>query len=176
MQKRNLLIWGIVAAVVLFFVFGLSNSQQTQPIPGNPAPEIDLQFYDGYEWSSREEALLSDLQGQVVVLNFWASWCVPCQDEAEVLESVWQEYADDGVIFLGVAWSDTDKKAQEFLAQYNISYPNSPDIGLEAQEKYHFRQVPETFVIDTDGVIRYFHAGPMNEQILRDYIEGTLQS
>jgi cytochrome c biogenesis protein CcmG/thiol:disulfide interchange protein DsbE len=176
MNKRNLLIWGVVAAILLFFVFGLSNSQQSQPIPGNPAPEITLQFYDGYEWNNLEQATLTNLQGQVVVLNFWASWCVPCQDEAEVLETVWQQYADQGVVFLGVAWSDTDRKAVEFLQTYNISYPNSPDIGLEAQGKYHFRQVPETFVIGRDGTIRYFHAGPMTEPILRDYIEGALQS
>ncbi len=176
MNKRNLLIWGVVAAVLLFFGFGLTNSQKSQPIPGNPAPEIDLQFYDGYEWSNLEQATLSDLHGKVVVLNFWASWCVPCHDEAEVLETVWRHYADEDVVFLGVAWSDTDKKAQEFLATYNISYPNSPDIGLDAQRKYHFRQVPETFIIDRDGTIRYFHAGPMTEPMLREYIEGTLQS
>ena len=176
MNKRNLLIWSGVAAVVLFFVFGLSDSQQSQPTPGNPAPEIDLQFYDGYEWNNLDDATLADLEGQVVVLNFWASWCVPCQDEAEVLEATWREYADQGVVFLGVAWSDTDRKALEFLENYDITYPNSPDIGLEAQSKYHFRQVPETFVIGRDGVIRYFHAGPMNRDILRQYIEGTLQS
>ncbi len=176
MNKRNLLIWGAVAAVLLFFVFGLSDSQKTQPIPGNPAPDIDLQFYNGYEWNNREQATLTDLRGQVVVLNFWASWCEPCKDEADILEAVWQEYADEEVVFLGVAWSDTDKKAQEFLAYYNISYPNSPDIGLKAQGQYHFRQVPETFVIGKDGIISDFRAGPVTEEMLRGFIEKALQS
>lgn len=176
MQKRNLLIWGVVAAVLLFFVFGLSNSQQSQPIPGSPAPDIDLQFFDGYEWGGVEEATLADLRGQVVVLNFWASWCAPCHEEADELEAVWREFQDDDVVFLGVAWTDIDSKALEYLETYDITYPNSPDIGLAAQRLYEFRQVPETFVIDRDGVIRYFVPGPISEQQLREYIEGALQS
>lgn len=176
MLKRNLAVWGVVGVVVLFFAFGLRDAQQSQPAPGNEAPEVDLQFFDGYEWDSRVEATLSEMEGRVVVLNFWASWCVPCHDEADVLEAMWREYADDGVVFVGVAWSDTDLKAIEFLERYSITYPNSPDIGLEAQGSYHFRSVPETFIIGRDGVIRNVHKGPLTEEMLRDYIEGTLQS
>lgn len=173
---RNLLIWGSVIIVLVALGFAYRETTLTQPTVGQPAPDLALDFYPGYEWGQRSQAQLADLRGNVVVLNFWASWCAPCRVEAELLEATSREYADRGVVFLGVAWSDTDTEAQAYLEEFDISYPNAPDIGLDAQERYRFKQVPETFFIDGDGIIRHFHAGPLTADQLRFYLDSLVES
>lgn len=171
---RNVMIYGIALVVLVLLGLAYRNSQQTRPVVNNAAPDLDLTFYAGYEWDGRSVARLSDMQGEVIVLNFWASWCAPCRDEAEFLETVSREYADKGVTFLGVAWSDTERKAIEYLAEYDITYPNAPDLGLGGADTYRITGVPETYVIDRDGTIRYFHEGPLTAAQLRQMLESTL--
>lgn len=171
---RKYIVWAVALVVLVLLGLAYRNSQQTRPVVGNRAPDLDLNFYAGYEWNSQPAARLSDLQGNVVVLNFWASWCAPCRDEAEFLEAVSREYADRGVVFLGVAWSDTERKAIEYLAEYDITYPNAPDLGLGGADTYRITGVPETYVIDRDGTIRYFHEGPLTVTQLRQLLESTL--
>ena len=176
-QPNSWFKYAVWAAVILFIVFlglGLRNVQAPQPIPGNPAPDVDLKFYTGYEWEGRSEMKLSDLQGNVVVLNFWAGWCVPCQEEAAFLQNISQEYADAGVVFVGLAWSDTDANALDFLQEYGVTYANAPDLQLNAGDAYRITGVPETFIIDRDGTIRYFHASVLTEPQLRDMLNDVL--
>ena len=170
-DSKRLFIWGIVIALLLVLGFGLRETNQTQPTPGNPAPELELSYYEGYEFQGQAQGVLSDLQGEIVVLNFWASWCAPCRQEAATLEAISREYQDRGVTFLGVAWSDTETKALEYLLEYDITYPNAPDLGLDAQELYRFKQVPETYFIDQSGVIQYFHQGPLTADQLRAFLD-----
>ena len=169
-------VWAAVILFIAFLGFGLRNVQAPQPIPGNPAPDVALSFYDGYEWNGQSDLNLSDLQGQVVVLNFWAGWCVPCQEEAAVLQNISQEYADKGVVFVGLAWSDTDSNALEFLEEYGVTYANAPDLQLNAGDAYRITGVPETFIIDRDGIIRYFRASVLTEPALRDMLNDVLGS
>lgn len=173
-QLNKLLIPAAAALILLFFAYGYDASRVKQPIAGNSAPELDFAFYDGYEWDTQTEAQLSDFEGQIVVLNFWASWCLPCQAEAALLEQTWQNYADDEVVLLGVAWSDTDRKAYEFLTEYGITYPNAPDLGLNAEETYQFTGIPETFFIDRDGVIYFHQPGPINERMMTQTLDEML--
>lgn len=173
-QTFKYAVWAVVLGFVAFIGVGLFQQQAPQPVPGNPAPNIDLQFFDGYAWGTVEQTTLADMQGKIVVLNFWASWCVPCHDEAPILQAVAEEYADRDVVFLGIAWTDTDQKSVEFLEQYAVTYPNAPDLQLAAQDLYRFTSVPETFVIDTDGIIRHWYAGPLTGPQLRGYIDDVL--
>lgn len=170
-DSKRLFIWSIVIALLLVLGFGLRETNQPQPTVGNPAPDLALSYYEGYEWNGQAVGTLSDMRGEIVVLNFWASWCAPCRQEAATLEAISREYADRGVTFLGVAWSDTDTKAKEYLLEYDISYPNAPDIGLDAQEIYRFKQVPETFFIDANGTIQFFHTGPLTAEQLRAFLD-----
>ncbi len=168
-------VWATVIVFIIFLGFGLRNVQAPQPIPGNAAPDVTLTFYDGYEWNDRDEVQLSDLQGQVVVLNFWAGWCVPCQSEAVLLQNMSQEFLDKGVVFVGLAWSDTDVNAYDFLQEYGVTYPNAPDLQLKAGDAYRITGVPETFIIDRDGVIRYFVPSVLAEGQLRDMLNDVLE-
>jgi cytochrome c biogenesis protein CcmG/thiol:disulfide interchange protein DsbE len=133
-----------------------------------------MQFFDGYEWQNRPEASLSDFEGKIVVLNFWASWCVECYLEAELLEETWQAYADKDVVFLGVAYIDVEPKSKAYLEQFNVTYPNAPDLRSTISSKYEVTGVPETFFIDKDGQVAQIKIGPVDEAYLTTVLDQML--
>lgn len=167
-QKRSIrwstfVVWGAVLAILGLLGWGLINANQTRPEAGVVAPsEFEMEFFDGYQWQDMSVASLEDMKGNVVVLNFWASWCVECRVEADLLESAWRQYRDRGVVFLGVAYVDSEAKSLAYLEQYGISYPNAPDLGSAISDEYEITGVPETFIIDREGVIADVVIGPVN--------------
>lgn len=169
-------IWVVIIALLALFAWGLFNNSQTRPIAGAPAPDVELQFFDGYGWQhATADTHLADMQGRPVVLNFWASWCDECHLEAELLESLSREYGDD-VVFLGIAYVDTPTKALEYLEYYDITYPNAPDLQAGISNKYEITGVPETFIIGPDGVIADVIIGPVSETRMRTILEQLLGS
>lgn len=100
---------------------------------------------------------LAALRGKVVVLNFWASWCVPCRDEAPLLEAIWQRYRDRGVVVVGVNVQDLIPAAQRFLRETRTTYPVVRDRDNRIYRAYGLTGVPETFFIDRQGrIVRKF--------------------
>jgi cytochrome c biogenesis protein CcmG/thiol:disulfide interchange protein DsbE len=85
------------------------------------------------------------------VLNFWASWCKPCEEEAAALETAWQKYRDQGVMFVGVDYLDQEPSAKRYLDKFQVSYPNGPDLASKISKRYTIRGVPETFFINAEG-------------------------
>lgn len=160
------LLIGVIAAGLVFAV-QLARQNETQPSSG-PAPDFEFTTFDG------ETMALSDLRGKVVVLNFWASWCATCRDEAYALEYTWRAYQDRGVVFLGIAYADNGPRSLEYIDEFGISYMNAPDIGTEISEMYHIQAAPETFIIDRDGNVAHFVVSAMTEEQLVSYIEGLL--
>jgi cytochrome c biogenesis protein CcmG/thiol:disulfide interchange protein DsbE len=114
------------------------------------------------------------MRGQVVVVNVWASWCPPCRDEAPVLEQTWREYRDRGVVFIGVDYMDTEPAALAYLAEFDITYPNGPDLGSRIAQDYKVQGVPETFFIDPQGEIAEVFVGPLSEARLKSILERLL--
>lgn len=170
--------WGVVVVVVLvvaviaFLAFGMKSAATDRP--DDVAPDFQMQFFNGYEWEDRPTAQLSDFKGRPVVLNFWASWCVECKIEADLLEDTWQAYRDDGVVFLGVAYIDVEPKSLEYLEEYNITYPNAPDLRSSISSEYDITGVPETFFIDKEGNVVHIQLGPVNKTLLTGLIDQML--
>jgi cytochrome c biogenesis protein CcmG/thiol:disulfide interchange protein DsbE len=152
--------WGRIAAwaglftLLLITGLGLIRAQEGSVSKGQPAPDFEMTTYDGEVCASQ------NLKGKVVLLNFWASFCIPCAEEADELESAWQYYKDrEDVVFLGVAWSDMDSKALAYLDQYGITYPNGPDMRTRISQAFRMVAVPETYIIDRNGIITHAQIG-----------------
>ncbi|MBC7236197.1 MAG: TlpA family protein disulfide reductase [Chloroflexi bacterium] len=160
----------IIAAgfmVVLFLLaYGLINQA---PLEGRPAPDLELLGYGG------EGLVLRALRGQPVVLNFWASWCDPCRQEAPALAQVHREYEPKGVAFIGINVKDLDQNARAFLNRYGISYPNGPDPYGRISRAYRVTAFPETFVIAPDGTVRKRFIGVVTEEQLKGILDELLR-
>lgn len=169
-----IMLWVAVLALLALLGWGLVRTNATRPEAGQTAPDFDLEFFNGFEWEERPVANLSDMQGKVVVINFWASWCVECKLEADLIEDTWRKYQDQDVVFLGVAYSDVEPNAIAYLDDYNITYPNAPDLGTDVSDMYEITGVPETFFVDKEGTIRHVQIGPLNQQTLDGMIQRLL--
>lgn len=132
------------------------------------APDFSLTSFEG------ETLTLSELRGQVVIINVWASWCPPCRDEALYLEQTWRKYKDQGVVFIGVDYVDTDVEALAFIAEFDITYFNGPDIGTRISQAYNIKGVPETFFVAKNGELRGYHIGPLFPPTLDNKIDELL--
>ncbi|MBI2916693.1 MAG: TlpA family protein disulfide reductase [Chloroflexi bacterium] len=137
-------------------------------VVGKPAPEFALTTFDG------GEVKLSHFRGQVVMLNFWASWCPPCRAEAADLESVWQAYKDRGVVFLGVDIQDTEPEARAFLEQFNITYPNGPDTKGRIMVDYGITNIPTSVFVSKEGLTARRWVGAIDRAKLTQYLDELL--
>ncbi len=176
--KRSPWVYVAIGAVAIFVVIlavALFRSNQTQPTSG-PAPDFSLTLFDGHQGNVGQPAVkLSDLKGKVVVLNFWASWCIPCAQEAPELQATYEKYKDRDVVFLGVDWTDIEGDALNYLKRFGISYANGPDLGTKIGPRYHITGVPETYVIDRDGHVQFTKISPLTMAELSDVIDRLLQ-
>lgn len=161
------LIFGFVLALLGFLGWGLVRAQRGQ-VQSGLAPEFTLLTFDNQEVS------LKDLRGKVVVVNFWASWCQPCRQEAAYLEKTWRKYKDDGVVFIGVDYVDTEPMALAYIKEFDITYYNGPDLGTRISQSYAIKGVPETFYIGKNGELRGVKIGPLESPELDEKIDDLL--
>jgi cytochrome c biogenesis protein CcmG/thiol:disulfide interchange protein DsbE len=135
--------------------WGLNRSMSGPIQKGDKVPDIQMVTFDG------KVVHTTDYAGKVIVLNFWASWCKPCEQEAADLESAYQNFKSSGdVVFLGLAYVDTEPRSLEYLQKFGITYPNGPDLRTSVSQMFRIRGVPETYVIDPDGKLAFSQIGP----------------
>lgn len=156
--KRKIPAFFIVLGIGMLFLGGLLAVMLIKPpqksLCDDVAPEWSLALFPEYKGDVQGDTLtLTDLKGKGVVLNFWASWCGPCEDEAAALEAAWRKYKDQGIVFVGVDYLDQDPAAKRYLEKFDITYPNGPDLASKVSKRYTIRGVPETFFIDPQGKI-----------------------
>jgi cytochrome c biogenesis protein CcmG, thiol:disulfide interchange protein DsbE len=158
----------IVLIVLLLLGYALSDQPAEPPQVGSPVPDFRLTSLDG------DAMTMSAQQGEAVVLNFFASWCAPCRQEAAALEQTWRQYQDQGVQFVGIAYKDAASKAQAFLDEFEVTYPTAADPGSRTARAYGVTGVPETFVVDQQGRLVHHFIGPVTQAELSRTLDQVL--
>jgi DsbE subfamily thiol:disulfide oxidoreductase len=167
---RRLLAPGLAAALLLAGILAAVWSGPAPSLIGAPAPPLRGEDLDGQLQD------LTDLRGQVVVVNVWASWCPPCEAEIPILLDAQRRYADQGLAVLGIATQDRPAAAREAAAAWGAdAYPSIPDADGKLAVTWGTRGVPETFVVDRDGVVVERHIGPVTAQWLDDRLEPVMR-
>ena len=142
----RILAWVGLFALLVVIAMVLLRNQQGPVAVGQKPPAFTLATFDGRQIGPTE------MSGKVVLVNFWASWCKPCEQEAADLESAWEYYQPRGeVLFLGIAWTHSESASLAYIKRFNISYPNGPDLGTKISQAYRTTGVPETYIIDKNG-------------------------
>lgn len=165
--KRAVYIWqsAIVLVLLLLFVglgFQLWRTNNTEQRAAGEAPSFSFTTFDGQTINS------DDLRGKGVVLNFWASWCDPCREEAALLEATWKREKDNDIVFLGLDYLDQEPAALAYMKEFGITYPSGPDLQSNAARRFGIKGVPETFFINAQGQITEIVIGPIPSQARMD--------
>ena len=162
---------GAALVIVLFFgllVWGLgkraAGTVGVAPIQTRPAPAFSVPLFEGGAFQ------LAEQRGTPVLINFWASWGIPCEDEAPALERSARRYGDR-VRFIGVNVQDTDPNARAFLRRFGVTYPNGRDASGEVAVEYGMSGVPETYFVDRDGQLVRKWQGPLDDERLRQFLD-----
>lgn len=179
--KRATIAAVCVVPLLALFRYGLTLDPReiVSPLPGREAPVFSLPvFASGQSPLARpigDTVRLASLRGQVVVLNFWASWCLECQVEHSALSEFARDYAGRPVHFFGVLYNDVAPAGTEWIAKMGgQSYPSVLDPGSRTAIDYGLYGVPETFFLDVNGRVAHKQTGPVNEAILRRIVDSLL--
>jgi cytochrome c biogenesis protein CcmG/thiol:disulfide interchange protein DsbE len=170
----------LAAALVGLLVYGvvqrhddtsLDSAVKKGALPAAPGAAVALPTLDGSSQRS-----LAQLRGKVVVLNFWASWCGPCENEAPVLERAQRQLASDGGTVLGVTYKDDASESRAFVRRFKVTYPSLRDDQLKLAPKYGTTKLPETFVIDRRGRVVAMSRGEVDQGFLAHAIDRAEQA
>lgn len=164
------ILWTVVSRVPS--AVGAPLSSSPSPREGFLAPDFTLDTLNG------GKVTLSDLRGKIVLINFWATWCLPCREETPALEKSYEQYKDSGVVILGVNLTDQDivSEIESFVQEFELTYPILLDRDGSVGFLYQIKGLPTTFFINRDGIIRtVLVGGPMSETFIRSKIEALLQ-
>jgi cytochrome c biogenesis protein CcmG, thiol:disulfide interchange protein DsbE len=152
-----------VLAVVALLGFGLLSKGEAAIAVGDPAPDGELESLA----AAGEADRIADYRGGWLLINFWASWCEPCRDEAPALEEFWREHRDENVTVLGVNLDDTSDDAREFIAEFGLTYPQLRDgDGRQWRDDYGMTGFPESFLVDPEGDFAVIRRGPVDAEVL----------
>ena len=161
-------VWIWVSRVPTSESAAASSESTTAPQKGFLAPDMDLMTLDG------DQIRLSDLRGQPVLINFWASWCGPCRAEMPHFQAAYEAHADEGLVVLAVNQMEAPGTAASFAKEFGLTFPVLLDSRGDVSEIYKVRGFPTSFFVDVDGVIRYLFTGPMTGGLIESKLEKIL--
>jgi cytochrome c biogenesis protein CcmG, thiol:disulfide interchange protein DsbE len=167
----------VLLALIALLAYGLAQNEPDRTVDEalargerHEAPALELP-----KLGAGGTASLADYRGQVVVLNFWASWCKPCREESPLLERWHRSMRDRGGTVLGVDMYDVTGPAQDFIDEYGLTYPMLKDKDGKGVEQFGVVAYPETFVIDRQGRIAAVARGPVDEQFMQRSVAPLLE-
>jgi cytochrome c biogenesis protein CcmG, thiol:disulfide interchange protein DsbE len=169
--KRSLIGLGVAVPIVMLLGYGLTRDPRhiASPLPGRAAPDFALPALE-----QGDSIKLSELRGNVVVVNFWASWCIPCRDEHPILLQAAQTYQPKGVKFIGIAYNDKPEDSKRWLNELGKNYPSLVDAGARTAIDYGVSGVPETFILDKQGVVAFKKFGPITTNEITQKLDSLL--
>ena len=174
-RRRGLVLGVVLGAIGLLgalLAFGLTRdpTDLRSPLIGRPAPPFELPALDGGGTVD-----LSAMRGQVVVVNFWASWCAPCREEQPDLARAWERFRDRGVVLVGVLYQDTPAAARRYVEELGGDWPLARDPGGRTALAYGVYGIPETYFIAADGTVAFKHVGAISYADLAERIIELLE-
>lgn len=148
-QRLDRLLLGLIAVLAVALVWVVSGTLQPRVVKaGDKAPDFKITTDDG------RTVTRANFGGKVLVLNFWASWCAPCVNEAPSLEAFERQMGPQGVVVLGVSIDTNEKRYRQFLERFHITFPTARDPEANLSASYGTFLIPETYVIDSTGRVR----------------------
>jgi cytochrome c biogenesis protein CcmG, thiol:disulfide interchange protein DsbE len=172
-SARAFVVFIAVLAVIGLLGFGLATKESEGIAVGDPAPEAELPRLDGGGGAS-----IPDYRGEWVLVNFWASWCTPCRDEAPVLQKFYEQNRERGLVVLGIDTQDLSEDALAFVREFRLTYPQlrDPDAdGPLSEEEFGATGLPESYLIDPDGDLALIRRGPVDEEYLNRFVEPVIR-
>lgn len=169
---KRWLIPGAALPFLALLAFGLTRNAREipSPLPGQPAPEFRLATLS----DPADSLALTDLRGEVVVLNFWASWCGPCRVEHPALVRASERYGEDSVRVVGIVYQDSPENARRFMRQLGGDWPSLLDPATRTAIDFGVYGVPETYFLDREGRVAYKHTGPVTWELVSAKVDSLL--
>ena len=173
MSARAFAVFIAVLALIGLLGFGLLAKDSEGLAVGEPAPEAELPHLDGDGAAS-----IADYRGDWVLVNFWASWCLPCRDESPALQRFHERYRDRGLVVLGINTQDLSDDALDFVSEFDLTYPQlrDPDGGSPlSEDAFGATGLPESYLIDPRGDLALIRRGPVDEEYLDRFVEPLIR-
>jgi cytochrome c biogenesis protein CcmG/thiol:disulfide interchange protein DsbE len=169
-SARSFAVFLGVLAVVGLLGFGLlskggANIEVGEAVPDDPLPRLD----------GRGTGQIADYRDRWVLVNFWASWCKPCEEESPALERFYRRHRSDRFTVLGIDTRDLTGDGRTFVRRFGLSYPQLRDGDGAAARDFGTTGVPETFLVDPDGRVALIHRGPVDEEFLDSFVAPLLK-
>ena len=180
-RRRRILIFCVVSllnvgllALLLTQLLTPAPKSESDPLVGHPAPDFSLAMLRPH--TGKSTLSLSNFKGKPVVLNFWASWCDPCKEEAPLLESSWKQVQTQGkdVAFLGIDFQDSSNNGISFLQLYSITYPIVLDADGSVAIKYGVTALPQTIFINRNGTVMSRVPRELTAQVLSNNLQAIM--
>jgi cytochrome c biogenesis protein CcmG/thiol:disulfide interchange protein DsbE len=169
-STRSFLAFLAVLAVVGLLAFGLLSKGATKIAVGEPVPDRALPALPGPGHGS-----IAEHRGEWVLVNLWASWCIPCREEAPVLERFYRRRHPDGTTVVGINVQDNRDDAIAFLRDHPTTYPQLRSVGDERSSAFGSTGVPENFLVNPDGKLALIWRGPVDDSFLSDRVEPLIE-